>query len=171
MALLLPFIDDEILADPWAVQVRPRKRRNSWDDLFDLVDWTPLQKRRLDLEPTVQLTKDNFNVKLDVRGYKPEELNVQIEDSSLILSGRHEEKSADGCKWTSREFKRVIALPEQVDLEKIKSCLAVDGRILKIEAPVKAIEAPREQPKEIPIQVTKVTSNKQQLRTECIRSG
>lgn len=173
MALVLPFIEDDFfLPDSWAVDVSPRKRRSPLDDILDIVDWTPMRRRRIDLEPRIEMTKDKFNVNLNVRGYKPEELTVQVDDQSLILSGRHEEKSEDGSRCSAREFKRVISLPKEVDVEKLKSCLAIDGRTLKIEAPIKAIEPPKEQPKEIPIQVTKVTnSNPRSVEATSARSG
>lgn len=173
MALILPFLGDELFApDTWAVDLCPRKRRSSLDQLFDFVDWQPMRRRRMDLEPKIEMNKDSFNVKLDVRGYKPEELTVTVDDQSLILSGRHEEKSEDGSRCMAREFKRVVSIPKEVDVEQLKSCLATDGRTLRVEAPVKAIEPPKEQPKEIPIQVTKkAASNNTSRIAEPIRQG
>lgn len=79
--------------------------------------------------------KDAFEVSLDVAGFKPEELVVNLNNDQLTLSGKHEEKSADGTRFVSRQFTRKYQLPQDVDPEKMKSSLAADGRTLRVEAP------------------------------------
>ena len=39
--------------------------------------------------------KDAFEVSLDVAGYKPEELLVNLNNDQLTLTGKHEDKSAE----------------------------------------------------------------------------
>ena len=43
--------------------------------------------------------KDAFEVSLDVAGYKPEELLVNLNNDQLTLTGKHEDKSADGTRY------------------------------------------------------------------------
>lgn len=79
--------------------------------------------------------KDAFEVSLDVSGYKPEELVVNLNNDQLTLTGKHEEKSSDGTRYVSRQFMRKYQLPQGVEAEKMKSSLAADGRTLRVEAP------------------------------------
>ena len=82
---------------------------------------------------------DTYELSLDVTGYKPYELSVSVDpfDNKLSLSGKHEEKSIDGSKYISRQFKQSMTLPSGIDVNRIGSKLGWDGRTLKVTAPVK----------------------------------
>ena len=90
---------------------------------------------RFDENMGVVPRKDAFEVSLDVSGFKPEELLVNLNNDQLTLSGKHEEKSADGTRYVSRQFTRKYQLPRDVDPERVKSSLTADGRTLRVEAP------------------------------------
>ena len=156
---LIPIFEDSI----WGLA--PRR---GWDFL-DLDPWTSERSspfrtldhlmRELDhLRPLtnqqlqVSSNKNNYQVALDVHGYKPEELQVSVDNNCLTMSGKHEERSKDGKNFVSRQFTRSFTLPDTVDVEQLKSSLAADGRTLRIEAPVKQ-QAIQEAPKETPIAV------------------
>lgn len=157
MAYIVPFFDDSLYLAP----------RRKWD-LMDIDPWAHHnpslhslghlfnQLERAGNNDKLQVSKDDgkFHVALDVRGYKPEELTVSVEDGHLTMSGKHEERSKDGKNFVSRQFTRSFMLPKEVEVDQIKSTLARDGRTLQIVAPMRppAIEEP-EKPKEIPIQV------------------
>lgn len=154
---LLPFFEDSLWGhrrgwdwmdlDPWS----SRSPMISLDRLCRELDSV---RGRLNENMRIDANNDNYQVALDVRGYKPDELQVCVEDGRLTMTGKHEERSQDGNHFVSRQFTRSFTLPEAVDAEKIKSSLCSDGRTLKIEAPVKrpAIEE-SDKPREIPIQI------------------
>lgn len=74
-------------------------------------------------------------VNLDVQQFKPEEINVKVVDDHLVVEGKHEERQ-DKHGYISRQFTRRYKLPENVELESLKSTLSSDG-ILAITAPKK----------------------------------
>lgn len=99
------------------------------------------------------VAKDNgLEMNLNVSGYKPEELAIDVNDGYMTVSGKHEEKSDDGRKFVSRSFSRTHSLPKNVNMDGIKSSL-IDGKLLRVEAPLKAIEQPKE--RVVPINVTR----------------
>ena len=76
---------------------------------------------------------DSLELSLDTHLYKPDELNISVEDGYIIVSGRREEKSEDGRRQTTRQFRRVYTLPAGVLKEQVFSNLSADG-ILVITA-------------------------------------
>ena len=72
-----------------------------------------------------------FEIKLDVSGFKPEEIKVQIRGNELSVSGKH--KSEDGEVYRSRDYSRRIVLPDDVVLGSVSSRLSKEG-LLTIEA-------------------------------------
>ena len=62
-----------------------------------------------------QVKYDNkvFEVKLDVYSFKPEDIQVTVNDtdSKLVITGKHQEKP-DDHGYISREFNRQIYIPE-----------------------------------------------------------
>lgn len=97
----------------------------------------------------VKSGKDTFRVNLDVNQFSPNELTVKTVDNTVVVHGKHEEKP-DEHGYISREFTRRYVLPEGVEPEKVISSLSQDG-VLTIEAPKKAIEAPKQVEREVPI--------------------
>jgi HSP20 family protein len=57
----------------------------------------------------VQRTESGYTVELPVPGFKPEEINVTIEDRTLTVAGESER----------RKFTRALLLPDEIDTEKI----------------------------------------------------
>ncbi len=57
----------------------------------------------------VQKTEDGWNVEIPVPGYKPDQIDVTVEDRVLTVTGKTERRS----------FQRSILLPEDVDAETI----------------------------------------------------
>ena len=97
---------------------------------------------------------DTFQVSVDVQGYKPEELIVNLDNNMLTLKGKHEEKSADGSHYVSRQFMRSMTVPNSVELDKIKSRITSGGKTLQVEAPIKKNYLDQSTSREIPIQIT-----------------
>ena len=61
-----------------------------------------------------------------------------------------EHKSEDGSQAIFQEIARTYTLPENVEVEKMKSLLSDDG-MLCIEAPLKGVKEAPKGPTEIPI--------------------
>ncbi|PIO74488.1 Hsp20/alpha crystallin family protein [Teladorsagia circumcincta] len=73
-----------------------------------------------------------FAVSIDVSKFKPEHLKVNIEGRQLTIEGKEEVKEENGYSMTS--FVRQWDLPENVDLDAVRSSLSESGRLC-IEAP------------------------------------
>ena len=72
---------------------------------------------------------------LDIRHYKPHEVQVKIQsDGMLCIEGKHEEKSEDGKKHISRQFVRQYTLPKRCLRNKLRSHWSPDG-VLVVTAP------------------------------------
>ena len=95
-----------------------------------------------------------YKVKAEIPGIDKENLNIEIEKNSLIISAKkYEEKSDEQKSYKKSEFhygnfSRTICLPEEVDDEKIDAKLN-DG-ILKMRITKK--EPEKEQKKKVVIQ-------------------
>jgi crystallin alpha B len=90
----------------------------------------------------VKNTPENFGIRLDVSHFKPEEIEVKTVGDQVHVEAKHEEK-LDEHGFVQRHFARKYHLPNGVDPETVVSSLTKDG-VLTIEAPKKAIEAPKE---------------------------
>lgn len=92
--------------------------------------------------PAIDVVKQNGNlvIRADVPGMKPEEIDIEIEDDVLTLSGEHtEEKEEREGQYMRRErrsgsFRRSIGLPASVDPEQIEA-VCKDG-VLEVTVPV-----------------------------------
>lgn len=80
-----------------------------------------------DFTPTVNTREGEYayHVEVDLPGVKKEDINIQIEDGTLIVSGerkeRDEVKKENYYKIESRfgSFSRSFTLPEEADIENI----------------------------------------------------
>ena len=101
----------------------------------------------------VQEDKDQYTLNLDLPGFKREDINVHLEDGTLVISGeRKAETVAEGTEVHRRErfygkFSRALTLPTAVSPDKVKASYK-DG-ILTVTLP-KAEEA---KPKQIDVSV------------------
>ena len=99
-----------------------------------------------------------FQVDLDVHGFGPQDINITVtDDKTLTVSGKYEEKSDDGLLFSSRSFSRSFSISKEVQVQDFKSKLAKDGKILRIEAPVKREKKEKiEGPKNVSIEINHV---------------
>ncbi len=94
-----------------------------------------------DFVPTVDLveTEGEFEVKVDLPGLKPEEVNVEVRNGDLWISGKREEEKEEKGKTYHRverrhgEFRRMVSLPATIDEEKIEA--KFEHGVLKITVP------------------------------------
>lgn len=82
--------------------------------------------------------KDGFQVSMDVKDFKPNELNVKVVDNNVMIEAKHEER-ADDHGYISRHFVRRYTIPKGYDSQKVVSMLSSDG-VLTIRIPNPAIE-------------------------------
>lgn len=108
------------------------------EDLDRLIA-NPLHLRTLQLAPQVGnksplsvLTKDGFQVSLDVQQFMANEITVKTKDNVVVVEGRHDEKE-DDHGYISRHFIRKYNLPKDIDCADVVSQLSSDG-ILTIKA-------------------------------------
>ncbi|KAK5971873.1 SHSP domain-containing protein [Trichostrongylus colubriformis] len=73
-----------------------------------------------------------FAVSLNVSHFRPEELNVHVEGRELTIEGKQEQKDANS--YVQRSFVRKWILPDDVDMQAIRTQLDDKGQ-LSIEAP------------------------------------
>nr|CDJ87947.1 Heat shock protein Hsp20 domain containing protein [Haemonchus contortus] len=111
----------------------------------------PPTKRLGKRSPMGQLCKvsddgSKLAISMDVSKFKPDELKVNIDGRTLTVEGKQEVK--EGSSYAARSFLRQWTVPEDVDIEQIRSALTEDGHL--------AIEMPKPKPaitsRSIPIQ-------------------
>nr|WKR20130.1 heat shock protein HSP22.3 [Agrotis ipsilon] len=113
---------------------------------------------------TINLTKDKFEVILDVQQFTPEEITVKATNNSVVVEGRHEEKQ-DEHGFISRQFTRRYILPGSYDVQDLVSTLSSDG-VLTITAPKRP--PPNQGERLVPI--TKTGPAKQPEPVQSVRS-
>ncbi|XP_021951366.1 heat shock protein 23 [Folsomia candida] len=105
-----------------------------------------------------------FEVKMNVEGYKPSELDVKLVQNSLTISGKHEHDDETGS--VSRSFTRTWNIPEDVQLEGLTCNFNSKDNTMMISAPKKVVELPPPVEKAIPISVTTPTDGETGDKTE-----
>jgi HSP20 family protein len=91
-------------------------------------DWTPAAFTKL---PAVDIEENdqNYVIKADVPGFEKDQVHVEVQANSLIISGRNEketEKTENQVYSRERslsDFKRTITLPENINKEEIKAAM------------------------------------------------
>ena len=112
-----------------------------FDDIFDLEPRRPKEKMECDIYEE----KGNYVVEATIAGFNKEDIKVEAEDGSIIITASKEENEQDeGKKYLRRErhFKsktqRAFYLGD-IDEENIKA--SFNNGILKITVPKKEIES------------------------------
>lgn len=137
-----------------------------WDPFAELAELRTRFERLLDdfeprgrmSTPAVDVVRDDGHlvIKADVPGIKPEEIDIEVADGLLTVSGKHEETAeSEDEQFVRRErrygaFTRRVPLPEGVDPKKIKATTK-DG-VLEVTIPF-----PEETAKE-PVKITPTTT-------------
>ena len=98
---------------------------NRLDDLFDSLIYKTLDKSQ-NWTPEVSVFENDklYTVTLDIPGVEKKNVNIEVEVSSLIVSGKREEANEkDMSLYYSQtrygNFSRTFNLPEEIDVEKI----------------------------------------------------
>ncbi|GIY42691.1 protein lethal(2)essential for life [Caerostris darwini] len=94
---------------------------------------------------------DKFQVMLNVKHFRPHEIDVKTVDNFVVIHGEHEEQ-ADAHGFVSRQFTRRYQLPDDVEPHTVTSSLSQDG-VLTIQAPRKMLEPPPKNERIVPITI------------------
>lgn len=155
MSLMINFYPHRSGRNYWDVWDFPRRlvHQNFGLDLREFDDLFDRQIRSAN-SGTSEVTNDEnrFEVRLDCRHFKPEELVVKTVGNSVVIEGKHEERD-DNNGLISRQFRRRYALPEGCDAQKVVSSLS--GGYLKVEAPKNALPEPTKEQRNVPIDASK----------------
>lgn len=136
-------------------EIAPRRNLFPLSDLRDQVDrlledfgremeWKPLfGEKRMLFEPTVDVVenKKGLEVTAELPGLEEKDIEVELTSDHLILHGeKSEETEEEGDNFYHRErrfgsFERRIALPWEVDPEKVKAEATFKKGVLTIQVP------------------------------------
>lgn len=125
-----------------------RDMDNMWNRV-GLQGFFPTFARRIPLQTTGQ-SGNTHKIDLDLTGYKPEDVKVTLKDRVVTVDAKLEEIGSDGSRLY-QETSRKFTLPEEVDIESLKSLFSTEDGILTIEAPYKNPPKLEKGPTEIPI--------------------
>lgn len=79
------------------------------------------------------ITKDGFQVCMDVHQFGPDEISVKTVDGVIVVDAKHEDRE-DEHGYIARQFSRRYTLPIGYDTNEVVSQLSSDG-VLTIKAP------------------------------------
>lgn len=82
-----------------------------------------------DWQKNMHIGKDGFEVKLDVKHFKPEEIKVKAVDNTVVIEAKHEERK-DDFGSISRHIVRRYDLPDGFKPEHVVSSLSSDGLLI-----------------------------------------
>lgn len=136
---------DDFFADPWRPHhhVLPYWLRNRpWRDDFALglyprdfweMDRELARNLHNDIDWSPIISRKGFQVSVDVQQFSPSELSITMNENSVTVEGKHEERQ-DEHGYIARQFSRRYTLPAGFDANTVTSELSSDG-ILTIKAP------------------------------------
>jgi len=98
---------------------------NRLDNLFDSMIYKTLERNQ-NWKPEVSVFENDklYVVALDIPGVEKKDVNIEVEGSSLIVSGKREEANKENMSLYYSQtrygnFSRTFNLPEEIDVEKI----------------------------------------------------
>lgn len=126
--------------DPFA-EMRALQRQFFGDDFF-----TPLRSANLPTTDVYTNEDKELVVEAHLPNYEQKDINIQIDDSALVISAEKHEKEEDKQKKyvvreSSSSFYRRIRLPERADEGKIEAHM--DNGVLRVTVPFKKLPAPK----------------------------
>ena len=114
-----------------------RQGSRSW--LGDLLGFDPttLNRSQDAYGFDIERTDDGYRIEVPVAGFRPDDINVTVEDRVLTIEGRGER----------RRFARTVVLPDEIDAERIDA--HVEHGLLTLVLPL----YPKAQPRRIEVRV------------------
>ena len=118
---------------------------NLFQDLFDNDNFfRPFPERNSLPAVNISENNENYHLELSAAGFSKNEVELTVEDSTLTITGKREERHEESERKFSRKefsfqnFKRSFSLPENVNQDSIKA--SFENGILTIELPKKIEE-------------------------------
>ncbi|GAB0100095.1 hypothetical protein DMENIID0001_160790 [Sergentomyia squamirostris] len=126
------------------------------DDFFNVDPWMEIPKRgccmrrpcHFRMSPLQNISaakyqktnKDGFEMNMDLKQFKPEEITVKAIDDNVVVEAKHEERE-DDQSFISRHVVRRYTLPKDCNIQELSSTFSSNG-VLTLKAPplAKAIE-------------------------------
>lgn len=140
-----------------AMEARMESRRKEWEHEFENMrsEFFTLKPSEKTGRPSVtkldssiisayEADEDGiqkFKMRFEVSEFKPDEIQVKVQENKLIVSAKHVEKSASSTR--SREYSRQVDIPDNVDQDRIQCILSKDG-VLTVDGPVMGVVGIRE---------------------------
>ena len=125
---------------PWRKQQEssPALPMDQWlDRWFQEPTWSDLLERAWTAPYDVDEKDDEYVVKVEVPGWDPKDLDVEVSANSVAIRGKHTDESGDEKKsaWARRheELSLQLELPAEVDSTKASS--EVKNGVLTIHLP------------------------------------
>lgn len=84
------------------------------------------------VERDVKITKDVFQVQLDVRHFKSYEIDIKVVGNSIVIKGKHDKRPKING-YIERQFERKYDVSSDFRIRDISSTLSTDG-ILTVKA-------------------------------------
>ncbi|KAI7695999.1 Heat shock protein Hsp-16.1/Hsp-16.11 [Sarcoptes scabiei] len=122
-----------------------RDLERTFPSFYQLSPLSPLS-RSIPME-TIENGQRIFKIEIDLPYFKPENINVTVKKGEVIIDAKLE--ITEGSSKQSKQVNYCYSLPDEVDLDKVRSLLKTDGRLV-IEAPLPQLEQQPEN-REIPI--------------------
>jgi HSP20 family protein len=105
------------------------RMRRQLDSMFGGLERRPHRVLGAGVFPLINLTedRDNYYVRAELPGLKAEDINISVTGNNLSISGERKIASeGDSVRYHRREreagsFSRVIALPGEVDADKVEA--------------------------------------------------
>lgn len=82
------------------------------------------------MERKSEISKDHFEVYIDVKNFEPDEITVRTVNETVIVEGRQKKRDKNAIP---RHFVRHFRLPHHFDSEDVHSYISEDG-ILEVKA-------------------------------------
>lgn len=102
-----------------------------------------LEEPQLDSDPT------KFEVNMNVKRFKPEELKIKVNKNYILVEGRHKESNDDRHKFVANHFVQRFVLPAGCNQDEVSAVLKPNG-VLSITAPKHELPPPPPE-REVPI--------------------
>ena len=109
----------------------------------------PYQPTQAGVFPLTNLSedKDNYYVRAELPGVKGDQLDIQVTGNNLAISGERKIAAQEDARYHRREreagkFSRIIALPGEVDTDKVEASL--ENGILSIVVSKAEIAKPKQ---------------------------
>ena len=106
-----------------------RRPANGGGGIFNIADF--LQSK---FRPTFTPNGKKLSLKVDTRGFEPDELSVRLLDDTLLVQGR-KKTSSSGKHHDQKHFSQSIRLPDGIDKYNVTSQVMEDG-MLFVEIPL-----------------------------------